>query len=217
MALFLVTDNNQIKVRGRPVDPEAQDIQKLKLITAASKLLNSKTYKTITIREIAQLAGTKSAMIAYYFGHKQGLFQAMITHIHDAQPDVFSHIQQADNPLKVFIGHILHVAGNNPGLVRFIHDEILNEQSPLSESFINAMPKAISDFLPELIKREIDKQNFRADLNPKYAAFSLMVMIMSPFVIAPIREKVWQISLHEITQPGWAEHIYNLFISGCSK
>jgi AcrR family transcriptional regulator len=212
-----VAENKQSRMRGRPVDPQAQEVQKLKLISAANRLLNSKTYKTITIREIAQLAGTKSAMISYYFGHKQGLFQAMVTHIHQSQPDVFSHIQQAEKPLKFFISHVLNMASNNPGLVRFIHDEILNEQSPLSESFINAMPKAISVFLPELIKREIDKGNFRADLNPKYAAFSLMVMIMSPFVIAPIREQVWQISLHEITQPSWAEHIYNLFISGCSQ
>jgi AcrR family transcriptional regulator len=210
-------DDTLNKLRGRPVDLQAQEAQKLKLINAASSLLNSKTYKTITIREIAQLAGTKSAMISYYFGHKQGLFQAMMAHIHESQPDVFSHIQQAEKPLQAFINHVLNMASDNPGLVRFIHDEILNEQSPLSENFINSMPKAISIFLPELIRREIEKGNFRGDLDPKYAAFSLMGMIMSPFVIAPIREQVWQISLHEITQPLWADHIYNLFISGCSQ
>jgi AcrR family transcriptional regulator len=203
--------------RGRPVDSKSQELQKLKLITAANSLLNSKTYKTITIREIAQLAGTKSAMISYYFGSKQGLFQAMMNHLHQSQPDVISHIRQANLPIKVFVTQILSTASKNPGLVRFVHDEILNEHSPLRESFINSLPKTISLFLPELIKQEIEKGNFRADLNPKYAAFSLMTMIMSPFVISPIREQVWQIPLKEITQPEWAAHIYNLFVSGCSQ
>ena len=210
-----MTTQNNIRVRGRPIDLQSQGLQKLKLIAAANTLLNSKTYKTITIREIAEVAGTKSAMIAYYFGNKQGLFQSLIRHIHQSQPNVFSDIQTAEKPIEAFITHILREACEHPGLVRFFHDELINHDSPLKESFIQSLPKAISVFLPTLIQEEIDKGHFRADLNPKYAAFSLMTMIMSPFVIAPIREQIWQISLEEIAQPSWAKHIHYLFISGC--
>jgi AcrR family transcriptional regulator len=212
-----VTIHNNSKTRGRPIDLQSQVLQKHKLIAAANTLLNNKTYKTIIIREIAEVAGTKSAMIAYYFGNKQGVFQALVEHVQQSQPNVISDIQAAEKPIETFITHILREACEHPGLVRFFHDELINEDSAMREVFIESLPKAISLFLPALIQQEIDKGHFRAELNPKYAAFSLMTMIMSPFVIAPIREQVWEISLVELAQASWAKHIHDLFISGCRQ
>jgi len=203
------------KSRGRPVDNELQSQQKQKLIFAAHQLLNSKTYKGITIREIAELAGTKSAMISYYFGNKEGLFLAVMEFALSQQEQMLQAILQTPKPIKSFIGLMINMAIENPGLIRFVHDEVLAQESTLQQAFIKGMPDKMSVFVPQLIQQEIDKGNFRTDLNTKYAAFSLVSMIMTPFVIAPIREQAWKISHQELTQPQWLDHIYNLFINGC--
>jgi len=201
--------------RGRPVDAAAQELQKQKLMAAAFQLLNDKSYKSITIREIAELADTKSAMISYYFGNKSGLFVAMLKNEIKDMPQLLVAVKNADNPIKCFIEQFLQLATKNSAIIRFIHDEVLNQRSPLNDEFLNTMPKAISVFLPLLVEQEIQQGNFRRDLNAKYAAFTLMGMIMSPFVIEPIREQVWHISKQDLAQPAWAEHIYQLFITGC--
>ena len=201
--------------RGRPVDTAVQEQQKKKLMAAVYQLLNHKSYKSITIREIAELAGTKSAMISYYFSNKSGLFVAMLQNEIEHMPQLLVEVKNADNPIKCFIKQFLLLANKNSAIIRFIHDEVLNQQSSLQDQFLNTMPKAISVFLPLLIEQEIQQGNFRHDLNAKYAAFTLMGMIMSPFVIEPIREQVWQISKQELAQPEWADHIYQLFITGC--
>jgi len=203
------------KSRGRPIDNELQNHQKQKLIFAAHQLLNSKTYKSITIREIAELAGTKSAMISYYFGNKEGLFIAVMECAVSQQEQMLQTIIETTQPIKSFIALMINMAIKNPGLLRFIHDEMLSQESPLQHAFIQGMPNKISNFVPHLIQQEIDKGNFRVDLNAKYAAFSLVCMIMTPFVIAPIREQAWKISHQDLTEPQWLEHIYTLFINGC--
>lgn len=48
------------------------------IITAASELFAAKGVKGASITEIASLAGVNRAMIAYYFGSKAGLYDAII-------------------------------------------------------------------------------------------------------------------------------------------
>jgi AcrR family transcriptional regulator len=45
-----------------------------KLVEAATELFIRKGFRNVSIREIADAAGTNSALISYYFGDKEGLF-----------------------------------------------------------------------------------------------------------------------------------------------
>ena len=65
-------------IKGRPVNPEKQAMQKAKLLASAEQLLAEKPYVNITIRELAQHSGINSAMISYYFTNKEGLFIALL-------------------------------------------------------------------------------------------------------------------------------------------
>ncbi len=203
--------------RGRPSDPEKQQQQKQKLLQAARDLIGQKPYKSVSIRELAELAGVNSAMIRYYFENKAGLFTALfeeMAHLH------FSHIQalmQADDPVRLFIQRMLQMVCDNREMVRFIHDEVLSEESELKDAFFNNFPKRVAHFLPLLLEKMKQQGQLRENLNTKHAAFSLMGLIMIPIVAAPVREEVWHISIDEIRSPEWVEHIYQLFMAGCRK
>ena len=200
--------------RGRPLNNDSRELQKDLLIKAASKLLEEKSYRTITIREIAERAGMKSAMISYYFKNKEGLFIALIEQFAAFNIAKMQTAINSDEPLKVFIKEAISHLANNPSLSRFIADEVLFQDGPLAESIINAAPKRVAQFLPELMKTLQKQGKLREDIDPKWAAFSLMTMILMPFIGARVRDRAWDISHDDVSSPKWVDHIYNLFMSG---
>jgi len=200
--------------RGRPVDQTKQDQQKLKLLNAAENLLIEKNYRTITIRELAEHAEINSAMIGYYFQNKEGLFIALLD---KKSEQLFINVQQVfktEDPLYSFIEMMVTNFTTNKGFAKLIHDEFLTNESHLGSAFMERFPKRMAQVLPKLI---IEYTNIKDEKRAKYAAYSLMMLIISPFITAPVRTLAWNISDNEILDPLWIEHIYTLFIHGCCE
>ncbi len=57
---------------------KGSDDVRMRLINTAAELFLKKDFNSVSIREIAQKSATSSAMIAYYFKSKNGLFEAMV-------------------------------------------------------------------------------------------------------------------------------------------
>ena len=71
----------------------------------------------------------------------------------------------------------------------------------------------MANFIPELIRNNTSIQDER---KAKYAAFSLVTMLITPFIHKYIRQQAWQISDEELQSPLWANHIYQQFMFGCN-
>ena len=209
--------NNNTTKRGRPIDPEIQLERKNQLIDAAYALLHEKSYRNITIREIAEQANTKSAMISYYFGGKQELFLAMMQREEENRLQSLQGVLKSKDPLKAFIYIAIKRFSEDPAITRFITDDVIHIDGPLRDQFINTMPKKIAEFLPVLIDQLKKKGLIRKNLDAKWAAFSLMNLIVMPFVGAFIRDNAWEISHEEVSGDEWAEHVYQLFLTGCQN
>ncbi len=203
--------------RGRPVDQRKQDLQKSRLIQSAADLLKNKSYRSITVREVADNANINSAMVRYYFKNKEGLFIALLKEMSKQQHSILEKLAHCENPIEEFIRVMVRDISENSGLARTIHDEIMNEDSALKDAFIAQFPRPMSSFLPKLIEDQMKAGNFRADLDPKYTAFQLMSLIILPFLGAPVRKEAWEINDTEITDPKWIKSIVQLFITGCKK
>lgn len=203
--------------RGRPKDPHKQEEQKQKLIDAARLLLREKSYKSITIRDLAGAAQVNSAMVKYYFESKQGLFIATIEHMSKQNYQLVQEAINSEQPIKSFITYMVGMLNQDSGLARFIHDEILTEVSPLRDTFLQGYPSKMAKLLPKLVEAEIQHRGLTPKVNTQYAAFNLMSMIMMPFLAAPIRVGVWQITDQEIVDPAWVDHLYRQFIAGCTQ
>ncbi len=205
---------NVKQVKGRPVNQEKQAEQKAKLLASAEQLLAEKSYTNITIRELAQHSGINSAMISYYFTNKEGLFIALLDDISTKHFAVMKNIQHAADPIRSFIEKILSMLNQNHGLARLIHNEFLMENSKLSDVFIERFPKKMAVFVPLLIK---NNTSINDEHKAKYAAFSLITMLITPFINRSIRQKAWQISDEELQSSTWAEHIHQQFLFGCNN
>ena len=204
----------KVMPRGRPVNSKKQQQQKEKLLNSASTLLAEKSYQRITLRELAEHAQINSAMIAYYFTNKEGLFIALLDQMAKQHFSQMKKVLNADNPIKTFINMMINMLSDNSSFARLIHDEFISEQSALSEAFIEKFPKKMSLMLPKII---IAHTEINDEKKAKYAAFSLITLIITPFIGESVRKKAWQISDEELKDPQWAEHIYNLFIMGCNS
>lgn len=200
--------------RGRPADPALQEVRKQELIDAAYELLRHSSYRRITIRDLAREAGTQSAMIKYYFGDKQGLFLAMLEQVARQHLCAFQALLSAPDPIKAFIETTLQFFANNPSIIRLVTDEVLQGDSPLRQAFLDMLPKRMAVLLPELIMAQQRLGLMRKDMDPKWVAFSLINLILTPFIIAPERKEVWTISDAELCSSRWAAHIYQLFTLG---
>jgi len=200
--------------RGRPINPEKQAIQKTKLLDAAFELLAEKSYANITIRELAARSGVNSAMVSYYFTNKEGLFIALLDRMSEKHFISMKEISHANEPIKAFIENILSMLNSNGSFARLIHNEFSAQDSALSNIFLERFPKKMAIFLPQLIKKNTTLNN---DKKAKYAAFSLISMIITPFINKSIRQTAWQITDEEINTPDWAEHIYQQFMFGCDQ
>lgn len=203
--------------RGRPSDPGVQQERKARLIEAAHHLLGEKSFRNITIRELASEAGTQSAMISYYFGSKEGLFIALLEDLSTQHFSSLEHLDQSSEPLKGFIFATLAYLRESRIMGRFLIDDVVDQPGPLGERFIELFPKRMRAFLPKLIAQEQILGRIRKDVNPHWAAFSLMNMLLMPFFAEPIRERAWDISKQDVNSPQWADHIYQMFIRGVEE
>ena len=200
--------------RGRPLVHANQEQQKAKLLFAAQELLVEKSYRSITIRELAEGANVNSAMIRYYFGNKEGLFVALLDEMSEQFFTSLGQIHNTKNPLRSIIEVLIKRFSVNKGFARLVYDELKASESQLSQAFIERFPKRMATILPQLI---MDNTAIRDKKRANYAAFSLMMLIITPFTAEPVRKIAWGISDDEIQSPVWADHIYSLFMLGCDK
>jgi len=198
--------------RGRPADPDKQQQQREKLLNAAEMLLSKKTYRDITIRELAEHADINSAMVSYYFENKEGLFIALLDSLSDKHFVNMKKIAKEEEPILRFIQTMLNMLSRNNSIARLIHEEMAPENSQLGKAFIERFPKRMAGFLPNLVK---NNTLIKSDKKAKYAAFSLVSMIITPFVGKGVRELAWNINDDEISSKEWAMHIYSQFMFGC--
>ncbi|WP_261873820.1 TetR/AcrR family transcriptional regulator [Vibrio rarus] len=159
------------------------------LITSAKHLFSCMAYEKVSTRLIAEKAGVNSAMIRYYFGSKEGLFEAMITsamtpiiesmHLHNKKPSAHSlegimraHYQVMSQDLEF-----------PRMLIRIMTLPSSDVQRQLTEKLFDQLTSTISD---EVFFALHDGKTLRADLDIKKCKLTFISMLMFPYIAPPI-------------------------------
>ena len=71
--------------RGKDV---ATSATALRILDAAKRILSERGYSKLTLQAIEEESGEYRALVAYYFGSKQGLVEAIIDSLMDAEDEV---------------------------------------------------------------------------------------------------------------------------------
>ena len=161
------------------------------LLDAARTLFIAKGFGNVGTRELARVAGVSPAMIPYYFGDKQGLYDALIE---DAIGKVLTRLQTLaakgdaarEDPVATFLGAYLDTLTAEPWIPQLLVREVLAQDSPLRRRFRESFAGPAKEALGALMRGEQDRGNLRSDFDVRLATLSLVGMTVFPFLVHPV-------------------------------
>ena len=209
---------------GRPnadAAPDARDA----LLDAAGRLFAEHGATGIPLSRIAREAGVTPAMIHYYFGSREGLYDAMLERTFQ---QVMEHVAAATGRVREEsgsgaggLGDVLDVVVDafaaEPWIPLLVVREVLSEGGQFRERFIEIYASRMAALIPALMGREIDAGRFRDDLDPELAFLSFMGMTIMPFVARPVIERVLGVDYDAAFLRRFAAHTRKLFVDGASS
>lgn len=87
-------------VQARQQDRDiATSATAMRILEAAKKILSERGYSRLTLQAVEEESGEYRALVAYYFGSKQGLVDAIIESLMDAEDEALrDHLEGIDDP-----------------------------------------------------------------------------------------------------------------------
>ncbi len=165
--------------------PSSNTQARAKLIQASRELFTVMAYDKVSIRLLASKAGVDSALIRYYFGNKEGLFETML--------------RETLEPINQRMGQLQRETsqGNLVGIMRTYYQEMSKTPEfprlilqvmnmPESVPQRQLLEKVIADIAKPIQTVMFDKllenKVIRTDLDPKLCRVSFISLMVFPFI-----------------------------------
>ena len=206
------------KKLGRPPASREQAVRQ-QLLAAARQLFAQQGFAAVSTRTVAEVAGVNPAMIHYYFGSKQGLYESMLTDTLAPLVERLGVILAAgDDPAAIrnFLSLYMHTLGANPWMPQLILREVIQEGGRLRGWFIQQLASKGGGRLTQLIEREQAAGRIRADADPTLTALSLVSMAVFPFVAMPVTREVFGMRVKDDYLERLVTHTERVFFQGTS-
>ncbi|WP_378950992.1 TetR family transcriptional regulator [Pelosinus sp. sgz500959] len=151
-----------------------------RIIDAAIPLFAMKGYAAVSVKELAQAADVNVALISYYFGGKENLYVSILKDQFASISELIDILRKEDvsssDKIRHFGAMSVKIHKQCPYTSYLVYGEIINP----TVSFDNIVKKEIFElhhFLSECISQAVAIGEFRSDLEPTYAAFTLTSII----------------------------------------
>ncbi len=139
------------------------------LLETAAKLFGEKGFEAVSTRELAKEANVNIAMIAYYFGSKEGLFKAMIeerfpksvAHLRNIQ----KHEGSAWDKISAVIDLYLERIMSNSSFHKLIFRELSLEQRPEHRDLILSGIEKNWEVIKTYIREGQESGDFKEDID----------------------------------------------------
>ncbi|HEX5339459.1 MAG TPA: TetR family transcriptional regulator [Gammaproteobacteria bacterium] len=189
-----------------------------RLLDAARGLFAQHGFSAVSTRAVAESAGANPAMIHYYFGSKQGLYEAMIA---DTFTPLFEHLgtllaPDSPQPIRRFFDAYMRALGANPWMPPLILREVVAENGKLRQWFIQQFATRGGGLLTRLVQTEQAAGRIRADLDPTLTALSMVSLAVFPFVAMPLASAVFGVRIKPDYLDILITHTERLFRQGVS-
>jgi TetR/AcrR family transcriptional regulator len=201
---------------GRP--PGGDGAVREALLETARQLFLARGFGSVTIRQIAAVAGSSPATIHYHFGDKLGLYRAMLE---AAIAPVAEALQRLADPARagqVDIAEVVRLytrmLAANPWVPALIVQEVLAEGGRFREQFIENFAGRLAPLFAGIIRRGQASGSIRSDLEPNLAALSVISMTVFPFVALPVTSRVLGLTVDGEAVERLAAHTIRVLLEG---
>lgn len=187
-----------------------------KLLETATLLFAQKGFHAVSIRELAKTAKMNSALISYYFGGKEGLYQEVLEDQFTLIADLLQSLEKMPplspiEGLRRYAKNIAIIHRKRPFLTKFLMSEIINP-TPCGEKIIKKYLSKVFIFIRTTIGQGVASGEFKANLNGDYATISLAGIMNFFFLSKPIFQEFT--SLEEGGEGDYTSQAIDTFLNG---
>ncbi len=189
------TDPSPTSARGpgRPRHSEGEGGEvRERLLDAVTELAVEQGFDACGLREIAARADVSSGMIAYYFGDRMGLYEAMFQRAFDRIASQVGELLKdpdrtgGDRLEELVRIHVSAIAAD-PWLPRLLMREVLSRgDSPMAKLVGEAVAQGPLRQLISWLEEEQAKHEIREEFDPRMLAMTIMSLTAFPFLMLPI-------------------------------
>lgn len=159
------------------------------ILDAAEALFAEQGFARTTIKQIGHAAGVNSALLYYYFADKQRLYRTVLERLLGRLIERTSRqLQTTGSPehrLQAFVAAQAEVLIANPNFPRLIVRELAESDAVHAVEQIQHLAATSFRLLCELIREGQRRRVFRTEVDPRFAAISVVAQVAYFFVARP--------------------------------
>ncbi|TDD49974.1 TetR/AcrR family transcriptional regulator [Kribbella antibiotica] len=162
-------------------DERQRDAERTKqqLLDAAVTEFGAHGFSGARVSAIADRAGVNKQLISYYFGGKEGLYQAVVDRWRASEPSV----TEPPGPLSDLVGAYAKSTIAQPDLLRLLIREGVDGDSASHDQ--EAQDERFQRMLADFTRRQSEGE-LPSDVDPAYAALALFGISAAPVVFPQI-------------------------------
>ncbi len=168
--------------------PNKDDDRRYALLNAARDLFLKNSYDHISIRRVAEKAKVNSALIAYYFGSKSGLFREMLkSYIQENIDRAAQSIGQVDRlSLREFLAKFY--ASVPPEFTQLVIRTVLFERGEMRDWLLETLLKPAFETATGIAESVIEHKG--EPMDPLMVRTSLQAMMLLPKLFQPLLKEL---------------------------
>ena len=151
------------------IQPSENTEKKELIIQAAERLFGAEDFDAVSVRDIAREAGANVAMISYYFGSKEKLYEEVIRRRMDLNQSILKEIvtRKVSNweRVQIIIDHYVDTKFNNREFQKIMNREMSTDTRPHLRNLIVDRIRMNREMMMGLLEDGIRKKEFRKDVD----------------------------------------------------
>ncbi len=173
---------------------------------AAMKVFTRKGFAAARTEEIAREAGINRALLHYYYGDKQTIFNLIFEKRFKEFFNGLFVIFQADNislfdKIERMVDHEISTLTRHPHLARFVITEIANDPALLLAygSKLGINPRVMISSFESLVEKEVSAGKI-IPIQGRQLLINIMSLCIYPFVASPVIQTMMSLNEEEFYQ-----------------
>ena len=192
--------------------------KQLQILQVAESLFAEKGFEGTSIRDISKEANINVAMVSYYFGSKQKLYDAAIVKQAEAMQDFLESETDTLDPREVLRRYAvamkkIHI--NNPTIMKFICREFIEPSDHFNVLLKNLAPRLLT-VLSSALNRGMEQKIFREDLEINPTVLLWIGMVNFFYLSHNLHSRVIGPETKEY-EDIYLQHALKIFLSGIER
>jgi TetR/AcrR family transcriptional regulator len=160
------------------------------ILDAAEELFARQGFAATTTKQIGSAAGVNPALIHYYFGNKEGLYRALLRRLFESiiarGGQQLAARPAPDAAVRALVGIQSDIMVEHPSFPRLLARELVDQGMTHAGEYVARLSDTLFRRLCELIRGGQEAGLFRRDMDPRFAAVSVVSLVPYFHIARPV-------------------------------